>query len=37
MAGHGSVRANMVLEKELKVLHLDTRAAGEDCETLGLA
>jgi hypothetical protein len=28
---HGSVQADMVLEKELGVLHLDLTAARRDC------
>jgi hypothetical protein len=31
MAGHGGVQADMVLEKELRVLHLDSQAAEGDC------
>ena len=34
---HGSVQADMVLEKELRVLHLDRQAAGTKSEPLGLA
>ena len=34
---HGSVQADMVLEKELRVLHLDLQAAGTKSEPLGLA
>ena len=28
---HGSIQADMVLEKELRVLHLDPKAAEGDC------
>ena len=28
---HGSIQADMVLEKELRVLHLDPQAAEGDC------
>jgi hypothetical protein len=31
------MQAGMVLEKELRVLHLDLQAAGKDIATLGLA
>jgi hypothetical protein len=31
------VKAGMVLEKELIVLHLDLKAAEGDCVTLGIA
>ena len=34
---HCSVQPGMVLEKELRVLHLDLKAAGRDIETLGIA
>ena len=34
---HGRVKAGMVLEKELIVLHLDLKAAEGDCVTLGIA
>jgi hypothetical protein len=30
---HGSIEADMVLEKELRVLHLDWKAARRDCLT----
>jgi hypothetical protein len=33
---HGSVQADMVLE-ELRVPHLDPKAAERDCATLGMA
>ena len=33
---HGSMQADMVLEKELRVLHLDLKAA-RNCITLGIA
>ena len=33
---HGGTQADMVLEEELKVLHLDPQAAGRDSEPLGL-
>jgi hypothetical protein len=29
---HGSMQAKVVLEKELRVLHLDPQAAGGECE-----
>lgn len=36
MARHGLVQADMVLEKEVKVLHLDPQAAvSELCDALG--
>jgi hypothetical protein len=28
---HGSIQADMVLEKELRVLHLDSKATRRDC------
>ena len=31
---HGSLQADMVLEKELRVLHLDQQAAEGDCVPL---
>ena len=31
---HGTVQADMVLEKELKVLHLDLKATEGDCVLL---
>ena len=31
------MQADMVLEKDLRVLHLDLQAAGRDSESLGLA
>jgi hypothetical protein len=31
---HGGVQADMVLEKELRVLYLDTQAIGRDCHTV---
>ena len=31
MAGHGDVWANVVLEKELRMLHLDPQAARSNC------
>lgn len=31
---HDSVQVDIVLEKELRVLHLDLYAAGRDCDTL---
>ena len=34
---YGGMRADMVLEKDLRVLHLDLQAAGRDSESLGLA
>ena len=35
---HGGMQVDMVLEKELRVLHLDLQAAGRRlCATLGLA
>ena len=38
MAGKcGNIQADMVLEKELRVPHLDQQAAGRDSEPLGLA
>ena len=30
---HGSMQADTVLEKELKILHLDPQAAGRECNT----
>ena len=30
---HGSMQADMVLEKELRVLHLDPQAAGRESDT----
>ena len=30
---HGSTQADLVLEEELRVLHLDTKAAGKDSDT----
>ena len=33
---HGSMQADMVLEKELRVLHLDLQAAEGNCEPLDL-
>ena len=34
---HGSIQADMVLEKELRVLHPDLQTAGRETVTLGLA
>ena len=34
---HGSVQADMVLEKELRVLHLDQQTTERDSKPLGLA
>ena len=37
MVGHGSMQADMVLEKELRVLYLDPQATGSElrhCEWL---
>ena len=30
VVGHGSVQADMVLEKELRVIYLDTQATGSE-------
>jgi hypothetical protein len=35
MVAHGGMRADIVLEKKLRVLHLDPSAAGGDCSKLG--
>ena len=39
MAGHGGMQADMVLEKDLRVLHLDPQATGSklSVSTLGIA
>ena len=34
---HGSVQVDIVLERKLRVLHLDLHAAGRDCDTLSPA
>ena len=34
---HGTMQADMLLEKELRVLHLDRQAAGRESKPLGLA
>jgi hypothetical protein len=34
---HGGLQAEVDLEKELRVLHLDPQASGRDNELLGLA
>lgn len=36
MAGTGGIQADIMLEKELKVLYLDSQAAERDSESLGL-
>jgi len=33
----GNMQADMVVEKELRVLHLDPQAGERDCVTLGIA
>ena len=34
---HGAMQADVVLEKEMRVLHLDLQAAGRQQDILGLA
>ena len=36
MAGTGGIQADIVLEKELKVLYLDLQATERESESLGL-
>lgn len=36
MVGHGNVQVDMVLEKELRVLHPDRQASGKKTEPLNL-